>query len=488
MKKQKQSPAKLTKLADAVLIVGGIFSLFVLSYFLYRYYWTGASQFSGSMGMMLYYVVPAGVAALLFASLRLRPAYKIALAILCLSLTASLYVAEYFLFVSEKPVWVGVPKEKKNEITQLARQYGVDFDTRDNLEVLADLQRQGVEAVRPVVLPMLEKRDGSMKSAINIRGSEVIPLGGIADKVTVLCNQSGQWITYKSDAYGFHNPRKIWESGHVEIAALGNSFTQGYCVPSGKNFAALIRSHYPATLNLGMAGEGPLLMLAMFNEFLPPFKPKVVLWFYFEGDHLFDLQKETKSHLLMRYLKDNFTQDLAARQRDIDRAILDYVEKRHAKRMTEPPTKPNGGGERLDQLPEIINLAAMRRKLGLVYGTTTEEQETIADLKGEAMDLFRDILSQAKSRVSSWNGKLYFIYLPSWGRYANKNPGNAGKQRTTVLMLAKKLGLDIIDMNPVFEAQDDPLSLFPFRRFHHYNEQGHQVVAREVLRAISKSM
>ena len=80
--------------------------------------------------------------------------------------------------------------------------------------------------------------------------------------MTVLCNESGDYVTYHSDQHGFHNPKEVWQSSRVEIAAVGDSFVQGYCVPSDQNFVSLIRNRHPATLNLGMAGEAPLLMLA----------------------------------------------------------------------------------------------------------------------------------------------------------------------------------------------------------------------------------
>ena len=43
----------------------------------------------------------------------------------------------------------------------------------------------------------------------------------------------------------------------------------------------------------------------------------------------------------------------------------------------------------------------------------------------------------------------------------------------------------MIDVEPAFEARPDPLSLFPFRRFGHYNEAGNQIVAATVLEALA---
>ena len=138
------------------------------------------------------------------------------------------------------------------------------------------------------------------------------------------------YVTYESDEHGFHNPKGMWKSGRIGVAVLGDSFAQGYCVPSDKSFVALIRNAYPATLNLGMAGNGPLLMLATLKEYLPLYRPKIVLWFYFEGNDLNDLQTEKKSDILMRYLKDDFNQGVLAAQNDIDQSLMNDIERQKA--------------------------------------------------------------------------------------------------------------------------------------------------------------
>ena len=65
-----------------------------------------------------------------------------------------------------------------------------------------------------------------------------------------------------------------------------------------KNFVALIRQHYPATINLGVSGDGPLTMLATLKEYVQFAKPRVVLWFFWEGNDLSDLQEREKFPLV----------------------------------------------------------------------------------------------------------------------------------------------------------------------------------------------
>jgi hypothetical protein len=156
--------------------------------------------------------------------------------------------------------------QKAKMLDKLTKRFGVGIDIRDQHEVIADLQNQSIEAVPQVSLHLL-KEESRGNSAISIQGVEVAPLGGIANRLTVVCNQNGKPLMYESDEHGFHNPKGLWRSGHIDIAAVGNSLTLGYCVPSDKNFVALIRGHYPATLNLGMPGEGPLRILATLKEY-----------------------------------------------------------------------------------------------------------------------------------------------------------------------------------------------------------------------------
>ena len=89
----------------------------------------------------------------------------------------------------------------------------------------------------------------------------------------------------------------------------------------------MIRQRYPGTLNLGIEGNGPLVMLATLKEYAAVVRPKVVLWFYFEGNDLADLKKERQSPLLNRYLKTNeSSQELFSRQPEVDRALSNYLE------------------------------------------------------------------------------------------------------------------------------------------------------------------
>ena len=54
-----------------------------------------------------------------------------------------------------------------------------------------------------------------------------------------------------------------------------------------------------------------------------------------------------------------------------------------------------------------------------------------------------------------------------------------------MLKVVNGLGIPVIDLEPRFQAESDPLSLFPFRKFGHYNERGNKLVAEAVLRTLA---
>ena len=474
---------KATRVANIILGGAGAVCLLGLFYFIYHYNLTGERQFTSPVGMIVYYVFPALLAGLLLASLRLAPCHKINLSLFVIGSAVSIYGLELFLTPSN------MTKEEVRLRTnqESAKQFGRAFDTRTRREVANDLRQEGIDAYLAVFPRGLleEEADGSLIPMITVGGAEVLPLGGISSKVTVLCNENGDYVIYEADEHGFNNPKGIWHGGQVDIAAVGDSYTQGYCVSPDKNFVALIRMRYAATLNLGAAANGPLLMLATIKEYVRHIKPKIVLWFYYEGNDLEDLTKSKRSPLLMRYMQPDFDQGLLERQEAIDLALATQVGR--VKMAWELANT-----SRVSELSAIVRLRHLRQRLGRIY---RRSQHGIDKAKGIAhpqdkskdaepdLDLFRSISLQAKEIVSTWGGKLYFVYLPEWPRYAA--PESADKDRERVLLLVREMGLPVIDIHKAFLARGDPLALFPFRQGVHYTEEGNRLVAEEVLRSIS---
>jgi hypothetical protein len=462
---------------NGVLVAAGVSCILVLLNFLYHYAWVENRHFTSSVGIVWYFALPTALAFLCFCALRLSPTYKRFVSVLCLALGVVVYASDVVLEVTDQ--------SEDGFLNRLARaRSDGKGDTPDVKQIVAELRRSGVSAVRAVTTP---SGPYNKSTAVPVtlggqtRSPELMPLGGIARRPTVICHDADGWHLYDSDEHGFHNPPGLWTSNHVDIAAVGNSRTLGLCVPSDQNFVSLIRLLHPATVNLGMNGEGPLQILATTKEYLSILQPKVLLWFYFEGNSLRELQGEKKYQLLLRYLDRDFTQGLIGRQVEIDQTLISALDEqgRDSERRAPETVADALGGT----LVRVAKLTSLRNSLGLVYGIDTQAQSALADLEGPTMELFEQIVVRMKSRVSSWGGTLVFVYLPSRERYSTSTKPTLSadsQQRTRVLRLVAEEAIPVVDLHPVFQTRGD--SLFEQGTF---NEEGHRLIAEHVLAAVS---
>lgn len=474
-------PKAMRLVANGILGGAGLFCLALGGYCTARH------------GMAPHYAVLVVMGSLLLVSLLGRQDLKLNLSLFVLAIGVSLYAAEVVMLISARtapsdqgPMWLRFASvfsaEEVSETAGRASKQGIQFDTRTRLEVIENLGQHGVRAYPAMVPSILLKpnAEGVEESQLKLRGKELLPLGGISRVTTVFCNENGQYTIYDSDETGFHNPMGSWSLPSVEIVAVGDSFTHGACVSSDKSFVGRIRTGSSSLVNLGMDDNGPLMMLASIKEYAAELKPKIVLWFYFEGNDLGDLRRERRSPLLMSYLQPGFRQQLRTQQSQIDDLLASYV------------TKVRTEQESHVTVEQVLKLHHLAAKIAALFrqakkhGITTEEQRYFAENSAPAspgdMELFRKVVGEAQRKVQQWGGQLYFVYLPQWERYAGSPHLNPNRER--VLAAVHDLRVPVIDVHPAFEAMEDPLSLFPFRQRGHYNEVGHELVASLVRQAI----
>ncbi len=412
-------------------------------------------------------LVGVAVAALSVAARRLNPEPRAKIGLLVASTGVSLLVVEAAL------AHFGQPKDLASIWEEECRKRGQPFDRRSKLEVVSDYRAQGIPAVNAFV-PAGWYRTGT---ALRLEGDDVIPFGGIANRLTVFCNETGSYVTYESDEHGFHNPRGLYQPGMVDIAAVGDSFTHGMCVSSDKGFVALVRAKHPRTLNLGGAGNGPLSELGALVEYAVPLRAKTVLWCFTEANDLLDLPQE-KHSVLMRYLNDpNYSARLLERQDSLDRSLEEFVIQQLA----------GARGASRDQGPSWSQTAESYLLLRQVRRKGSEVLRTRGFLSGfpgeDHLPLFNDVLQSAKTRMEAVGGRLYFVYLPSYLRYAGS--GFRDAEYNSVKAMVEHLGVPFIDVRQSFDRHGDPLNLFPFRREGHYNEEGYRIVADTILAALN---
>ena len=247
-----------------------------------------------------------------------------------ISLIVSLYLFEGYLTLkyqlSDEQLSNQLSKEQLYE-----KKTGNKWDRRSKLQIYKDLKKKNDNiTIRYHPSYLVNKNYANV----------FLPLSGISNSETILCNSNGYYVLYQSDRYGFNNPDNEWDKKEIEYLLIGDSFTQGYCVNRPHDIGSVLRNlSKKSVLNLGIGGNGPLIEYATLREYFNQ-NVKKVLWIYYEGNDLRDLVSEKKNDILINYLKDlNFTQNLKFKQNDIDSFLSNQIKKEERERERERERK-----------------------------------------------------------------------------------------------------------------------------------------------------
>ena len=346
--------------------------------------------------------------------------------------------------------------------TYLEFHKSVSYDSRTKMEVLDDLRDSGVEAY-PNALP-----SGYMFSnGLTTKKGRIYPLGTISNSTTILLNELGYYPVIETDEHGFNNPKGLYKENKVDIILTGDSFTEGYSVHSNETISAVLRQLDFNAISIGKGGNGSLIELAALKEYAEPLKPKIVLWLYYKND-LIDLKFEMQSSLLRKYLnEDDYSQNLINRQKEIDSVLKNYIQIKWERQKNKDNKIVK---KKIEWIINLLKLTELRRMINLrpIPAATL----TAAPVP---KSIFRDILQKSNQMISRMDGKMYFVYLPSFVRYST---GKEDQYRDFIMQTATELNIPIIDIHEeVFDSHPDPLSLFPFRMWGHYNAEGYKLVA-----------
>ena len=345
---------------------------------------------------------------------------------------------------------------------EIAREQGAPFDERSKYQVLADLRAEGRRAYPTLHVGDFLTDPHAMSA---LRG--VVPLGGVTRVLSVFCNETGTYTLFNSDRYGFNNDDAAYDRP-VDTLVVGNSYAQGACVPPEDDVAAQLRAHGRNAVSVGSTGNGPLLALASLMEYGPLLRPKTVLWLYFNGNDLLDLAIERDNPVLLGYLQGR-TQNLAARTAELDALVTSFIDAKYVERQQ----RLEEAAPIADRIRAFLTAHKLRRLLRLDRDSWNPDKRPEAQLA-----LFEQVLRQARSVASGWNGRIVFVYLPEWEHYA-KAPSPT---RQPVLEIVRRLGFPIVDFARVLDESGDPLSYFPFRIQNHYTPEGYRRLAGEILR------
>ena len=314
------------------------------------------------------------------------------------------------------------------------------------------------------------------------KGNRAIsPLGTVANTQTILCREGKEfafygkkWAVFKSDEHGFNNPSGLYKKGEIDIALVGDSFTEGYCVQPNQTIAAHLRNSFSRkAISFGIGGAGAFTRLAVLSEYAAFLEPKIVVWVE-TGNTISRLIRADEIELKV-YLKPNFTQKLFSRQEEIDKALSDYAA------TSELINK-------LDRRPEWLRSLMLVKVRTKVFEAFTSknisgevEQPTLAEgfknesfeYREDVLDDYRKALVAAKTRVESWGGTFLYFYITNSPINPKRKP-----DRDLILALVNNLRIPIIDMTPSLEKMPSLAPLYPIgSKGAHFNEKGYFLVA-----------
>lgn len=483
---------RVTCVADITITAATCYLLALCGVLAYRHGWDAKYGFVALGGLLCF-------------SLRwMRPAARVSAALFIVSSAVALTAANLFLGLRvqmdrefPRSHWLEIRTGAKHlpVLAEAAQRLGIPYDRRTRLEVIRDLSLDGTEAWPATTAPLLFAGwpTDYREPVIRVNGMPLLPLGGISNARTVYCNETGSYTVYDSGSHGFANPPGAWSRDTIDVAVVGDSFVHGACVPPGQSFPSLIRQRFPGTLNLGNDGIGPLTELAIVKEYLPVARPNTVVWTYFEQNDFSDLRKE-KDSFIARYLEPAFSQNLIHRQAQIDNALKGFVQDVLA-----------GGSLRttvqsllasVDYYASSASIWERLIKFSFLWDTMwtlmtwAQAPPSAVPVSGQWVpqpeaseqewDLLRHALGQTLTLVRSWGGKLVFVYLPQYERYAR--PDFRDLNRDRLLAMVTSMGVPVIDIHQVFESHNDALTLFPFRQPAHYTPEGYRLVADAIIR------
>ena len=388
-----------------------------------------------------------------------------------LSTILSIYLFQIFLTIK----FSGSLGEISKKISLYENSTGNKYDIRTKFEVYNELKKTN-DDIAVIMSPSF----GLEYFGQQHLNDNLFPLSGFSNKKTINCNENGYYSIFQSDRFGFNNPDTEWDSEEIEFLLVGDSFTLGSCVNRPHDIASKLRIFSNQNvLNLGYVANGPLFQYATLREYLED-NVKNIIWFYYEND-IFDLDRDLKSNILLNYLNDkSFSQKLKFKQNIINDALAEFlirVESLEAKKQQNDKKEKNSI---IYKIEKFITLKNIRELFLDKYFKSYSIQKKIRPE-------FEQILLKSKELSNKNNSDFYFVFLPSYKRYAY------GYDKDEILYneiktIVDKLNIKFIDIhNEFLTGKKSPLEYFPFQTSGHYNIEGYKKVSKIIYKFIREN-
>ena len=404
--------------------------------------------------------------------------WKINFSILLFSIGITIFFVNIYLVIKAGQLDI------INAYERGARRAKVKFDNRTKLEVVRDLREKNINAY-PSYSPGYQANvDNDFK--------KLLPLGGVSNSATVYCNETGEYLVFNSDRYGFNNDDTAYDKD-IDFLIIGDSYAQGACVQPGEDIAGVLRKKGYNAISLGAGGGCPLGVLACLLEYGVHLKPRYVICTIYDKWNLGRLKLASNIDMLMRYLNLDFSQNLINRQYEIDNFLKRYINKVYDEKLKKEleQNKAERKYETKGFVWKIITLYRVRLLVGFHRGHfLTKDRQIIEERtkqRGQASAkytdnknfmLLKETLEKSKRVTGSFGGKFYYVFLPTFEAPLENQLLRRSNRLDSIL---KELNIPIIDFSKEAMKLDNPHSILPFGIATHYTAQGYELLADQII-------
>lgn len=380
----------------------------------------------------------------------------------------SLEILTYFFIIPEEQKLL---TDIQNSRIKIAETKKIQIDKRTKIKAFLDER----DKISELDVNFYFNKDFEQYSTFqnSIQKQTIIPFRGPINKLTLSCNEELKYLIINNDKYGFKNSNQIYEN-EISIAILGDSYAEGLCQDNENDISGHLIKQGINSINLGITGSGPLISLAITREYIQYFNPKLVVYLYFEGNDLNDLEWEINQEYLVKYLDTEFKRDYLNNQKYlitflnlINNEQRDFINQLKINDPIFIDNKKSANKEIFKDLRELTNIR------NLIKNAFIKDQQI------ENLDNLFMILKKMENEVSQLNKEFLFIYIPSWERYftkANKNK-KYFNQKKKIINFLKNNRIKYIDFDKELKKEENLSKYFPLEFVGHYNSKGYEKIS-----------
>jgi len=286
-------------------------------------------------------------------------------------------------------------------------------------------------------------------------------------------------LTFTYDGWGYRNPTTV---NQADVVLIGDSYVEGANIDDGQTVARRLEARIGRPVeSMGVAGYGALQELTVLEQDAKKLDPKVVVWFFFEGNDLYDdIQIEAMRLAKLDY-KDKSREGMAHYHKWDQRSFVIYA-LRHLRRALDPVFPNHAPYYGFMTTPGHKGEAALFADYAAFPWT-----DYIETRWAQAAGTLRLAATMSRER----GVKLLFAFLPIKERvywpYVEIPEGNPARGwsfwpiRDKFNAFCQAASLPCLDLTPVFQKDLEAGNIPYLRTDTHWSAHGHDLVA-ETLR------